>query len=69
MSKIALVTGASSGIGWASAVLLAEEGYDLILCGRREDRLKSLGEKLPTKTFCLVFDVSDRGGEIGRAHV
>jgi len=62
MSKIALVTGASSGIGWASAVLLAEEGYDLILCGRREDRLKSLSEKLPTKTFCLVFDVSDRGG-------
>ncbi|MFY0592823.1 SDR family NAD(P)-dependent oxidoreductase [Roseivirga sp.] len=60
MSKIALVTGASSGIGWASAVLLAEEGYDLILCGRRAERLTELSQKIPTKTLQLVFDVSNR---------
>ncbi|OEK05411.1 SDR family NAD(P)-dependent oxidoreductase [Roseivirga misakiensis] len=60
MSKIALVTGATSGIGWASALLLAEEGYDLILCGRREERLDELSEKVNTKTLKLAFDVRDR---------
>lgn len=60
MSKIALVTGASSGIGWATAELLAAEGYNLIICGRREERLKELSEKVTVKTLELVFDVRDR---------
>ena len=46
MSKIAFVTGASSGIGRATAEQLAEEGYDLVICGRREDRLKELADKV-----------------------
>lgn len=60
MSKIALVTGASSGIGWATAELLAAEGYNLIICGRREERLKELSQKVSVKTLELIFDVRDR---------
>lgn len=60
MSKIALVTGASSGIGWATAELLAAEGYNLIICGRREERLAELAGKVAVKTLSLVFDVRDK---------
>jgi len=61
--KIALITGASSGIGRATAEAFAKEGFGLILCGRRLDRLdelrQSLGESV--KTHLLSFDVRDRG--------
>ena len=60
MSKIALVTGASSGIGWATSELLASEEYDLIICGRREERLAELAAKVSVKTLPLIFDVRDR---------
>jgi 3-hydroxy acid dehydrogenase/malonic semialdehyde reductase len=46
MSKIALITGATSGIGEACAYLFAREGYDLILTGRREDRLEKLATNI-----------------------
>lgn len=60
MKKLALVTGATSGIGRATAVLLAKNGFDLIICGRREERLKQLQGELDTDVLPLSFDVRDR---------
>lgn len=57
MSKIALITGASSGIGKATALKLAESGFDLIICGRREGNLKDLAKILNVRTQILTFDV------------
>lgn len=60
--KIALVTGASSGIGRATAIRLANEGYHLVICGRRKEALDELSLQLPEgcKTHQLCFDVSDQ---------
>jgi len=59
MKKIALITGASSGIGKATAIKFAQAGYDLILCGRREERLIELKHQLSKQVTVetLVFDV------------
>jgi NADP-dependent 3-hydroxy acid dehydrogenase YdfG len=59
--KIALITGASSGIGRATAEAFAHLGMKLILCGRRLDRLHELRQTLPVETHLLSFDVRDRG--------
>jgi len=57
--RIAFITGATSGIGEATAHLLANNNFNLILCGRRKDRLASLSKKLSTATevTTLPFDV------------
>ncbi|WP_183580062.1 SDR family NAD(P)-dependent oxidoreductase [Mucilaginibacter sp. X5P1] len=64
MAKIALITGATSGIGEATAHLFAREGYNLILTGRRLDRLDKLASQLNKKHNIEVavssFDVRDR---------
>lgn len=60
MQKIALVTGATSGIGWATALSLADKGYNLIICGRRKERLEELASKVSAETLQLTFDVRDR---------
>ena len=63
MSKrIALITGATSGIGEATARLLASNNFDLILCGRRKDRLQKLSAELAmlTRIHTLAFDVRDK---------
>jgi 3-hydroxy acid dehydrogenase / malonic semialdehyde reductase len=61
MNKIALITGATSGIGEAIAQLLAKAKYDLILTGRRESRLVEVAKKLEkdyaVKVLPLSFDV------------
>lgn len=62
--RIVLITGATSGIGEATAVLLAENNFKLILCGRRKDRLDALKGRLSSATeiHTLEFDVRDREG-------
>ena len=60
--KTALITGASSGIGEAIARTLADNNYNLIICGRREEKLQMLQSELSTKVEVeyLVFDVRNR---------
>lgn len=64
MKKVALITGATSGIGEATACMFASNGYDLIITGRRSDKLKMLKSKLENdsiRVLDLCFDV--RNGE------
>ncbi|GAA3967598.1 SDR family oxidoreductase [Mucilaginibacter dorajii] len=64
MSKIALITGATAGIGEACAHVFAREGYNLILTGRREDRLNKvasyLNDKYNVEVTAMSFDVRNR---------
>jgi NADP-dependent 3-hydroxy acid dehydrogenase YdfG len=59
--KLALVTGASSGIGMSTARLLAENGVNLIITARRESRLRVLALELNNvNVYPFVLDVTDR---------
>jgi NADP-dependent 3-hydroxy acid dehydrogenase YdfG len=60
--KTALITGATSGIGKATAEIFAKNNINLILCGRRGERLSKLKESLgkQTNVTTLQFDVSDK---------
>lgn len=62
MKKTALITGATSGIGKATAYLFASHGIKLVLCGRRQERLQIIKEELSimTKVHTLQFDVRDK---------
>lgn len=60
--KIALVTGATSGIGWATAIALAQMGYNIVATGRRHKRLNKLQKEISKEgvdSLTLTFDVRD----------
>ena len=61
MKKTALITGATSGIGRATAFEFAQQGINLIICGRREERLNTIKTALEksTNVHALCFDVRD----------
>ena len=62
MKKVALITGASSGIGKATARAFASQKIDLILCGRRQDALNELKTELSklVSVTTLRFDIRDK---------
>lgn len=55
--RVAVVTGASSGIGWAAAEALAADGWYVICAARRQDRLEKLAENIGGRA--LALDVTD----------
>ena len=59
--KVALVTGAGSGVGRSVAIALANEGYDVVLAGRRADQLQETAKmfKSGVKSLCVATDVTD----------
>jgi 3-hydroxy acid dehydrogenase / malonic semialdehyde reductase len=62
--KIALITGATAGIGYETALLLAQNNYNLILTGRRKERLISIKDQLEASFDCHVqilnFDIRSK---------
>lgn len=62
--KIALITGATAGIGYETALLLAQNSYNLILTGRRKERLQAVKDQLEKETdsavFILNFDIRSK---------
>jgi NAD(P)-dependent dehydrogenase (short-subunit alcohol dehydrogenase family) len=61
MAKVALVTGAGSGIGRASALALMKDGFDMALAGRRKEPLEEVakeGQALGRKTLVVPTDVA-----------
>ncbi len=57
--RVALITGATAGIGAGTAKKFADEGWHLVLTGRRENRLKQAQESLGVPVHTIVADVTD----------
>jgi NADP-dependent 3-hydroxy acid dehydrogenase YdfG len=58
-NKVVIITGASSGIGRATAVKLASEGAKIVLAARREERLQELAEEIQSLGGTAVYKVTD----------
>src|SRR6202044_957570 len=61
--KTVLITGASAGIGWASALAFAENGANVVVTARREERLRELGEKIAAGGQKAVYFAGDAAEE------
>ena len=59
--KVALVTGAGSGIGRACALALAQAGYSLVLAGRRREPLEDVAAQIGSKALAVPTDIADAG--------
>ena len=70
MRQIAIVTGATAGIGRATAMALARNNYDVVITGRRAEKLESVEEEIRSKTeadvLSLSFDIRDQAA-VGNA--
>ena len=66
-SPVAVITGASSGIGEASARALARDGHRLALLGRRAERVEALASELGNGSIAIAADVTDRDSLLAAA--
>ncbi|GIV29016.1 MAG: hypothetical protein KatS3mg028_0082 [Bacteroidia bacterium] len=68
---IALITGSTAGIGKSTAYTLAANQYDLIITGRRKDRLEEIKKDIETKhgvkVITLAFDIRDKQSMLPQA--
>jgi len=64
MSEVALVTGASSGIGAELAKALSADGYEVILVARRAERMQELASQLPGKAHVIACDLAGDAGSL-----
>src|SRR5438128_9650438 len=66
MSEVALVTGASSGIGAELAKAFSADGYELILVARRAERMQELASQLPGVSQVVACDLAREAGSLAQ---